>query len=273
MLHKGVLFLLLGCIAIFASDAIAGAYYEDSYQEYRPRRSYRKSYSPQPRHSNYSRYSRQGYSPNKTYKKRRARQYRPLSSYKTNFLPERMYIGTSLGHTIPLGFESSDRSLNNSPGGVVYGLLAGVDIYDWLRAGIDITHLRKHRVKGNNSSIEAEVQSTSIMLNKYYTLPHYIIKPYVLMGLGISWNAISNYRATGLDQVYPNDTKASFAYQTGAGLSFPYKNFVLDGEAKYVNKGKAQTKANAYDEQHISVLLKDFTFSISLRYYFNDSKP
>lgn len=265
MLHRWG-FLLLFFIAIFTGDAIAGAYYEESYQEYRPRRSYRKVYSPQPRYTNYSKRNYQ----NRSYKKRSRRTYRPISSYKTNFLPERIYVGAALGHTSPLGFETSDGSLNSSPGGPVYSILTGADVFNWLRTGIEITHLQKHKVKGSTAgSIEAQIDTTTLMINNYLTLPKYTIKPYALIGIGMSWNSISDYHAVGSEKVFSDDTKSSFAYQAGGGISFPYKNFAFDGEVKYVNKGKVQTKApdNATPQ---SAKLKDLVFSMSLRYYFNN---
>ena len=267
MLHRWG-FLLLFFIAIFTGDAIAGAYYEESYQEYRPRRSYRKSYSSQPRYINYSKRNYQ----NRSYKKRSRRTYRPISSYKTNFLPERIYIGTSLGHTVPLGFESNDESLSKSPGAPVFSLLTGADIYDWLRLGIEASYLKKYRVKGSSgSSINAQIQSTSFMINSYLTLPQYAIKPYVLLGIGISRNSLLNYQKTGLSQTFPDKTTNAVSYQTGGGISFPYKNVVFDGEAKYVNKGKAETKSSTVSSSSAkSVKLEDFVLSVSVRYYFND---
>jgi hypothetical protein len=277
MLHRWGFFLFLGCIAIFTGEAMAGAYYGNSYsyQEYKPKRSYRKSYSPKPRYYNYS---SQQYSPNRAYKKRNRRQYRPISSYKRNFLPERVYIGASLGHTIPLGFEMNPGSIRDSRGTATYGILSGINISDWFRLGIDLTHHHQYTVKDkeDKTNLEAQIEQTTIMLNSYLTLPQYMIKPYILVGLGLSYNRLSDYSVDGQKSNYPNGTNTDFAYQIGAGITFPYKKLALDGEIKYANKGKVQTKSGVGSiagSPPRKAKLEDIVFTISARYYFNDTKP
>lgn len=248
MIYKQLLFLVTLC---FIGDAAAGSYSQNLSQQ--PR------YKSRP-HQHYVRYKQK---------------YRPMSSYKTKFLPERLYVGASLGHTMPIGFELNPGAIKDSRGTATYGLLFGTDIFQWLRVGIDLTHQFKHTIKDtqDKSNLSAQIKQTTVMLNSYFMIPHDIMKPYLLIGVGLSWNGLYNYHVNGKQSSFPGSSQKSLARQIGAGITFPYKNFALDGEIKYANKGKVSTKhgvGSLSGEQPRKGTLEDMVFTISARYYFNE---
>jgi opacity protein-like surface antigen len=164
-------------------------------------------------------------------------------------------------------------SIKHSRGSPTYNLLLGTDIYDWLRIGTELSHnqcaLKESLDSGN--TIKAKLSHNTIMLNSYLSLPQSSVKPYLLLGVGLARNTLSDYRLVGQNSPFPNNTTNNFAYQIGGGISFPYQNFVFDGEIKYIDKGKAKTKLGingAANEPARQAKIKDLIFLMSLRYYF-----
>jgi opacity protein-like surface antigen len=261
------LFILI-CTLVVARYSMADPYY-NSYSA-RPRTQYQRP-CPPGQHCSSNRYYKNKEHSEYRYNKKI---YRPRSSYNNNFLPQNLYVGAAIGHTMPIGFEMNPGSLKHSRGSPVYTMLSGTDLYDWLRVGTEASYNQctlKETLVEEKSTVKGTFSHSTIMLNSYLTMPRTRVKPYLLLGIGLSRNTISGYKLINKSVSFPNNTTNNFAYQVGGGISFPYRNFAFDGEIKYANKGTAKTKAGingASGEPARQAKITDFTFLMSVRYYF-----
>ncbi len=99
-------------------------------------------------------------------------------------------------------------------------------------------------------SFRYAVSSVPLLMLSTLQFPHGAWVPYVLGGLGVSWNRASNYQelptnpassAVPIRSPFKPQTVLSFAYTVGAGLSYrvsPQTEFGL--EYRYANYGHAQ---------------------------------
>lgn len=180
----------------------------------------------------------------------------------------RTYVGVKGGVSVPIAF--SLHQIKDLDSSAVYGGLIGYRFNKWFRSDLEINHRHKsdaHRdsVVGNNViPHKSKISSTLFMLNGYFMLPQMYAQPFITAGVGLASNKVSNYKISNTVQ-WHGDTKTSFAYQTGAGLTFSHENIDFDGTVQYVNRGDGQTKANTTSGPR-KVTIKDFVFSMSLRY-------
>ncbi len=189
---------------------------------------------------------------------------------------DQFYVGAILGYAEPTDFKVTDTKFTKDHGSAVLGLSCGINITDYFRTGLEITHRSKRDLENhipNGASTETNktsLKSTSAMLNAYFMLPNKDVKPYLVLGAGPSYNSfgdITTKTNTGTTTPYKKNSKTSFAYQVGAGISFDHKKFSYDGELKYINRGTAETKAAASNDK-TKAHLKDLVFSLGVRYNF-----
>ena len=252
---------LFGCLVTFVCmNSVLACSHCDAY------------YTPQKDNRYYSHPLDRGY-----YKQNRVkpkRKYRPRYTYSKDFLPKRLYVGTVTGYFAPLGFEMSPGEIKHDSGGAVYGIQAGAEFNEWLKVGLEITHLAQHQLKETSDAgtVTAKTSQNTVMVNSYLSMPHMSVTPYFLVGVGLSWNNLSHY-INNNTSIYGNNTTTNFAYQIGGGLSLPYRNLDIYGEIKYANRGKIKTKSGNKPDNGVlpprKAQIEGLIFAMGVRYNFN----
>lgn len=193
-----------------------------------------------------------------------------------HFQKDQFYVGGILGYAEPTDFKVTDTRFTKDHGSGVFGLSFGMNVNDYFRTGLEITHRNKRDLENNipegGSTIthKTSLKSTSAMLNAYFMLPNKEVKPYFVLGAGPSYNSFGDITTKdniGTTTPYKKNSKTSFAYQAGAGISFDHKKWSYDGELKYINRGTAETKASTSNNR-TKAHLKDLVFSLGVRYNF-----
>lgn len=164
--------------------------------------------------------------------------------------------------------------LRDSP---VYGAMIGYNTSDYFRADLEIYRRKPYDLKFfnlenlGNGNHATSISSTNVMLNGYLSLPlKGNIVPFISAGVGPSWNKVNTIKGS---LVFDGRTVTTFAYQIGAGATFSYDRFNVDGEVKYANKGRIETKlgktvGGVTQESTFKGKLYEIMFLASVRYNF-----
>lgn len=103
---------------------------------------------------------------------------------------DQLYVGGILGYAEPTDCKVTDTKFIKGHGSAVLGLSCGVNVTDYFRTGLEITHRSKRDLENNihdgGSTIthKTSLKSTSAMLNAYLMLPNKEVKPYFVLGAG-----------------------------------------------------------------------------------------
>lgn len=191
---------------------------------------------------------------------------------------ETFYVGAILGYAEPTSFKVTESKFTSDEGSPTYGMSCGFNINDYFRVGAEITHRHKRNLEKRTNLASSNVlidktslKSTSVMLNTYVMLPHQYIKPYFVIGAGVSYNSFGNITTqtnAGTSKPYKSASKGNFAYQVGAGVSFDRRQWSYDGEVKYIDRGTAETTSSRSGDK-IKAHLNDIMFSMGIKYNFD----
>lgn len=198
--------------------------------------------------------------------------YKAISS---RFL-DRIYVGAKAGYSDPVKLDFSPGDIKNFDSSAVYGGMIGYRFNKWFRSDIELNYRSKSNADRDlvsGSSVEShstKISSTLLMVNGYLMLPQMHAQPFLTAGIGLASNSMQDYRVDGYS-IWPGKRKNSFAYQAGGGLTFSHENIDVDGTIQFINRGEAKTKtaptsATPSDGVPRKVDVKDFVFSLSLRY-------
>ncbi len=179
----------------------------------------------------------------------------PVSGYAAKHFPSNHspYLRADLGYAIPGKLKNYEFYNNKKPNEAwVYGVGAGYIINNNFRGDLTLTRMQDFKFSKNINDAEGDVYSiqqkfsnTLLMLNGYFDIKKYNnFVPYVTIGLGTSYNEVGDYRETKSGYYTKSGTRASFAWDIGAGVSYHLsRNVVLDLNYKYYDLGKIQTSS------------------------------
>jgi len=184
------------------------------------------------------------------------------------------WVTSGKTRTIRIGSGSFDvnRYIANKDSAV--SSLVGLDIgyrwnlasryLHWVTLGLETSYMRVISQKGlvvpslltdpNPSTLDYTYAVSSIPLFAVSQIGWQIgkrIEPYVIGGIGVSWNKASNYHEDPLsaqattNSIFRSKTLSSFAYTVGAGVAFQVSSSSSIGlEYRYTNYGKASLGTN-----------------------------
>lgn len=189
------------------------------------------------------------------------------------------------GYSFPLFFCNSGtgKKLSNQPNRAPFKkILLGVDGYYSPNRQITGTTYQYGDSNFDNYKFYMDVRSYRLMLTarEIINVPErFRIEPYLLEGIGVSWNTIDNFKeiaASGIpggDYYYNQRTHSSFAYQLGLGISFLInKHFNVYAEYDYLNAGEIRS-SNDYQSgsmiQGVEFKLKEEMLFLGIHYNFS----
>lgn len=142
----------------------------------------------------------------------------------------------------------------------VFAVGGGYHLNQFLKSDLTLGLRAWGKVKKDGHS--ADVLAVPALMNMYVTMPYRHIEPYIMGGLGASWNKADSTRFT------KGDDKISFAWTLGAGIGYRLSScWGLDLGYRYVDLGEARSKLKN-DTGRLKRDITSHDVMLSARYYF-----
>ena len=142
----------------------------------------------------------------------------------------------------------------------VFALGGGYHLNQYLKSDLTLGLRAWGKVKTEGH--KADILAVPALMNMYITMPYKRIEPYIMGGLGASWNRADSTHFT------KGDDKISFAWTAGAGIGYRLSHcWDLDLGYRYVDLGEARSKLKD-GSGRIKRDVTSHDVLLSARYYF-----
>ena len=142
----------------------------------------------------------------------------------------------------------------------VFAVGGGYHLNQFLKADLTLGMRAWGKVK--KDGYKADVFAMPALVNVYASMPYKHFEPYVMGGLGTSWNKVDSTRVT------KSDDKISFAWTLGAGIGYRLSEcWGLDLGYRYVDLGEVKAKYKDFGG-HAKKDVTSHDIMLSARYYF-----
>lgn len=126
-----------------------------------------------------------------------------------------------------------------------------------------------------NLAYTYDTDSNLFLMDNIVTWTKHRLQPGLIVGLGLASNSTSNYRETPLNKHaapaldhFTNSTMTQFAYELGAVLDYPFKQFIVECAYRYIDAGHGQLGLSPLQNtlEHLSTgPLQYHTISLGVR--------
>jgi opacity protein-like surface antigen len=198
--------------------------------------------------------------------------------------PRRLYLELGLGSSLNLSKQhgpefSIAESKTKARSATLTSLAFGYKYSEQVRFDLNVSYMPKSRItvndRGAPSYYHADLSSLVAMINGYYdfpNLPQTKLKPYVMGGMGVSRNEVSDidvYVRAPLELVsklYGN-SNYNLSWKAGGGLSCAvHDRLTLNIGYAFVSLGRVGTKTSNYINTHSQIESRLFDADGSLKF-------
>lgn len=201
-----------------------------------------------------------------------------LATVTSSASAEGFYLRGNLGASIAPNDVSFDNVKIDADNGIVYDFALGYQISPNFAIESDLRYRSLDADKtwtadGGDLTLDAEVNTTSYMLNSIYEFDVETIKPYVKAGLGFAsvttkGEVRANAGAQSVTAKYPKDTDTNLAWAIGTGFNVQLnKSWQFNLDCQFLSAGDVSIR-NAKDSSKIKFDAQSHEISAGIRYDF-----